>query len=148
MAADFSVYSDSAQVNTALVSTKVRLVDDPTDAEQEERRVRLRAWVADHWGHAKVTEQFHLTASQASFLSQVTNGYSFASRAARNMERRLRMPVRWLDGTVVTARPGAAVASGASTTITAPTAPTLEEALRVALAALRDLPPTSTPART
>lgn len=70
---------------------------DATDAEQQHRRDKLRAWVAANGGHAAVVEKRRLTPSQASYLSQVVNGYSFASRAARNMEARLGMPQRYLD---------------------------------------------------
>lgn len=70
---------------------------DPTDEEQEARRQRLREWLQTHGGHARVVAERRLTPSQASYVSQVVNGYSFAGRAARNMETRLGMPSRWLD---------------------------------------------------
>ncbi len=65
---------------------------DATDEEQERRRVRLREWLRARGGHAEVVRARNMTGSQASFLSQVVNGYSFGSRAARSMEERLGMP--------------------------------------------------------
>lgn len=70
---------------------------DLTDQEQERRRERLRQWVSQRGGHASVIRQQGLTPAQASYLSQVMNGYSFGSRAARGMEQRLGMPPKWLD---------------------------------------------------
>jgi len=75
---------------------------DLTDQEQEERRARLREWVRTAGGHAAVVAKRRLSQGQASYLSQVINGYSFGSRAARNMERRLGMEPKWLDGAVAT----------------------------------------------
>lgn len=54
---------------------------DLTDQEQEERRERLRQWVRAAGGHATVVAKRRLTQGQASYLSQVMNGYSFGSRA-------------------------------------------------------------------
>lgn len=66
-------------------------------AIQERRRVRLAAWVANHGGHAECARKFGLTGSQASYLSQVLNGYSLAEKSARAWEGRLRMPLNHLD---------------------------------------------------
>lgn len=79
---------------------------DLTDAEQEHRRKRLSEWVQLNGGHSAVVARRQLKPSQASYLSQLINGYSFGPRAARNMEARLGLPVRYLD--TVPARDGAA----------------------------------------
>lgn len=65
---------------------------------QDHRRQRLAVWVASKGGHGAVVRDHKLSVSQASFLSQVINGYSFAERAARNMEQRLGMERGYLDG--------------------------------------------------
>lgn len=70
---------------------------DLTDQDEERRRERLRAWVRDAGGHAVVVRKCGLTPAQASFLSQVINGYRFGERAARGMEQRLGLPQRYLD---------------------------------------------------
>lgn len=71
---------------------------DLTDLEQENRRDILKRWVDEHGGHAEVVRRRKLTPAQASFLSQVINGYSFGARAARGMEERLGLPARFLEG--------------------------------------------------
>lgn len=70
---------------------------DLTDEEQEIRREQLKRWLTNRGGHAKVVQDRGLTQSQASFLSQLVNGYSFGPRAARNLEHRLGMPPKWLE---------------------------------------------------
>lgn len=67
------------------------------DEEQENRRRVLREWLDANGGHARVVASIGLTQGQASYLSQVCNGYSFAARAARNMEARLRLSDRYLE---------------------------------------------------
>lgn len=64
---------------------------------QDLRRHRLADWVASHGGHSAVVRDRSLNISQASFLSQVINGYSFGERAARSMETRLGIPPGYLD---------------------------------------------------
>lgn len=64
---------------------------------QEFRRRRLAQWLADHGGLAQVIQVRRLKPSYQSFLSQVTNGLSIGSRAARTCEERLGMPPLWLD---------------------------------------------------
>lgn len=64
---------------------------------QDLRRRRLAEWVTAHGGHGAVVRDRGLNTSQASFLSQVVNGYSFGERAARSMEARLGMPADYLD---------------------------------------------------
>jgi hypothetical protein len=71
---------------------------DATDLEQDRRREVLRAWVLANGGHQAVVSKRRLSPSQASYLSQVVNGYSFGPRAARAMEQRLGMPARHLEG--------------------------------------------------
>lgn len=109
---------------------------DETDHEQERRRVVLRAWIKANGGHAAVVEKRRLTPSQASYLSQVVNGYSFASRAARNMEERLGMPAKHLDAPSTTTPAAPAV-----TEPVAPQPPTLADALPVVLDALAGVAP-------
>lgn len=70
---------------------------DATDEEQETRRERLRQWVAACGGHAEVCRTRRLTKSQASYLSQIMNGYSFGPRSARGWESRLGMSQRYLE---------------------------------------------------
>lgn len=67
------------------------------DDLQEFRRRRLASWLADHGGLAQVIQSRRLKPSYQSFLSQVVNGLSFGSRAARTCEERLGMPPLWLD---------------------------------------------------
>lgn len=64
---------------------------------QAARRAKLNKWLADNGGHAKVVRDFSLTPSLASALSQICNGYSFAERAARSWEERLRLPRGYFD---------------------------------------------------
>lgn len=68
---------------------------------QERRRAALVAWIAKRGGHARVVGEFRLSTSQASYLSQIVNGYTFGEKAARNWEERLRLPPNWLDQTEV-----------------------------------------------
>lgn len=75
------------------VSAKVFGVQDV----QAHRRTRLRAWLDDQGGQAKVIKKFQLTPSDASYLSQVLNGYSFGEKAARRFEHKLRMTPNYLD---------------------------------------------------
>lgn len=67
---------------------------------QDVRRQNLVEWVRLQGGHAVVCERFGLTVSQASYLSQIANGYSFGERSARNWERRLRLPPEWFDRSI------------------------------------------------
>lgn len=67
------------------------------DELQEFRRRKLAEWLADKGGLAQVIQARRLKPSYQSFLSQVTNGLSFGSRAARTCEERLGMPPLWLD---------------------------------------------------
>lgn len=90
----FSERLIGSQVIACEVAAKVRLMASDI---QSLRRSRLKAWVTAHGGHANVVRDRKLNASQASFLSQVINGYSFAERAARAMEVRLGMPSDFLD---------------------------------------------------
>ena len=46
--------------------------------------------------------RYNLTKPQGSYLSQLTSGYSFGERSARNWEQRLRMPSGYLDRAVGT----------------------------------------------
>lgn len=58
----------------------------------EARRAALRKFLQDHGGFARVVEQFSLTQSQASYLSQLTaqeSVASFGERSAVNWEGRL-----------------------------------------------------------
>lgn len=64
---------------------------------QDHRRERLRAWIEQEGGHAAAVRKFALTESQASYLSQVLNGYSIAEKSARSWEDRLHMPRGYLD---------------------------------------------------
>ena len=59
-----------------------------TAALQEHRRKRLAQWVEAKGGHAKVEQDRKLTVSQASYMSQVINGYSFAERKVNLNEAR------------------------------------------------------------
>lgn len=64
---------------------------------QDARRDRLGKWVTAHGGHAEVVVKYGLTPSDASYLSQLVNGYSFGERSARNWEARLKLPDGFLD---------------------------------------------------
>lgn len=64
---------------------------------QETRRLNLADWIAQQGGHGTVCLRYNLTKAQGSYLSQLTNGYSFGERSARNWEKRLRMPAGYLD---------------------------------------------------
>lgn len=80
-----------------LATANIAPVMDEVQREQDHRRAVLTEWVATRGGHAEVVRQRKLNPSQASYLSQLMNGYSFGSRAARNMEARLGMPERYLE---------------------------------------------------
>lgn len=63
-------------------------MNNPTEA----RREALRAFVADNGGHARVVAKYRLSASQASYLSQLiteNSTASFGERSAKNWEDRL-----------------------------------------------------------
>lgn len=62
---------------------------------EELRRERLRTFVKNEGGHAKVVQKFRLTPSQGSYLSQLIApgaAASFRERSAANWEERLRLP--------------------------------------------------------
>lgn len=78
---------------------------------QERRRSNLRQWVEERGGVAAcLVGKPSIPNSYQSYISQVLNGYSFGSRAARTIESRLGMPSQWLDQD----RTGAEAAVGAS----------------------------------
>jgi len=61
-------------------------------------RRQLLSWGVTAIGvHAAVVTKFGLTPSEASYLSQVVNGYSFGEKSARNWETKLRLPAKFLD---------------------------------------------------
>lgn len=95
----------------------------------------LRRWLDDHGGPAKVILDRRLPRSQESYLSQLLNGYSFGSRAARNMESRLGMPLRYLEGSSSSGEP---LAAREPMPILRPTLTQALEVLGLALA--RDMP--------
>jgi hypothetical protein len=64
---------------------------------QDLRRKRLIAWVEDRGGVLKSLSGRQYPSSYPSYISQIINGYSFGSRAARTCEQRLGMPPLWLD---------------------------------------------------
>lgn len=69
-----------------------------TDKLQDTRRELLSAWIKDHGGAAAVARDRHLKGSAPSYLSQLMGGYSFGEKAARSWEKKLGMPVLYLDG--------------------------------------------------
>jgi hypothetical protein len=67
----------------------------------ELRRKALRAFVMQQGGYAAVVKKFKLTASQSSYLSQLTtedSSASFGERSAKNWELRLRLQPGSLTG--------------------------------------------------
>lgn len=78
-----------------LVDAKLGAMEE--DALQELRRSKLAAWLTENGGITAVAERCGLKASGRSYLSQVTNGYSFGSRAARSWEKKLGIESGWLD---------------------------------------------------
>jgi hypothetical protein len=70
--------------------------------------------VQSNGGHSAVVSLRQLKPSQASYLSQLINGYSFGPRAARNMERRLGLPARYLDTPAVPGATDSALTVGES----------------------------------
>lgn len=111
--------------------------------EQQRRRGNLVAVVHDRGGHARVVEALRLTQSQASYLSQLMNGYSFGEKSARNWEARLKLPKGSLDLPVIVGSGattfGPVVSHATGTVSEAP--PTLHQALPVVLDALSRLTP-------
>lgn len=64
------------------------------------RRERLRNWIAEQFDGriASLCRYYDLPPSMASYISQLLSGTrSFGERAARNLERKCRRPVGWLD---------------------------------------------------
>lgn len=116
------------------------------DELQELRRSKLAAWLAENGGITVVAERCGLKPSGRSYLSQVTNGYSFGSRAARSWEKKLGLTPGWLDiqpdGDVQSNPPSQWVTSETSASYhtppkkSKPTDQALQDALKVIGAAL------------
>lgn len=81
-----------SQVITAVAAAKVFSVD-LTDLDQENRRRRLVAWIANNGGHAEVARARKLKPSRASYMSQVANGYPMGVRAASQCSKTLAFTV-------------------------------------------------------
>lgn len=64
---------------------------------QDHRRERLRVWISQLGGHSAAVRARRLSSSEASYLSQLVNGYSFGEKAARNWEVKLGLAPGWLD---------------------------------------------------
>lgn len=64
---------------------------------QDRRRTRLFDFVEANGGAASVVAKFRLTKSWPSQYVQIKNGSSFGSRAARNIEAKLKLPELYLD---------------------------------------------------
>lgn len=67
------------------------------DELQDNRRKRLIALVEGLGGPAKVRHQYGLPRSWESQYAQIKGGSSFASRGARNMEEKLKLPAMFFD---------------------------------------------------
>lgn len=67
------------------------------DQIQDARRARLIGLVEHMGGPAKVGHDYGLTRSWESQYAQIKAGGSFGSRAARNLEEKLRLPSRFFD---------------------------------------------------
>ena len=68
---------------------------------EEFRRGKLRELIAADGGHAKFVEKHELSQSQASYLSQIVNGYSFGEKSAEKWRRLLKLPSGFFDVTPV-----------------------------------------------
>lgn len=99
---------------------------------QDRRRAALARWIEHAGGHAKVVARYGLTASKASYLSQICNGYTFGEKSARSWETLLGIPKGWLDSEGTGEVPAAYVAQ--------PRTVTLEEALERLGMALAEVP--------
>ncbi len=64
---------------------------------QAHRRSRLIAWIDAKGGASKLVELRGLPRSVLSHISQIKGGFVFGQRAARNMEKKLGMPIGYLD---------------------------------------------------
>lgn len=73
------------------------------DELQNVRRQRLADWLKANGGAHVVCERRGLSRSVESHISQILGGYSFASRAARSMEKKLGMDPGALDQSHATA---------------------------------------------
>lgn len=78
------------------------------DEVQDLRRKRLADWIKANGGAHAICKKRDLGKKGESYISQLIGGYSFGSRAARNMEKKLGIEDGFLDGQV---KPSSNVAS-------------------------------------
>ncbi|SEN72110.1 hypothetical protein SAMN05216404_106186 [Nitrosospira multiformis] len=77
---------------------------DERNKNEEIRREKLKRLIEDQGGHAKFVEKHNLTQSQASYLSQIANGYSFGEKSAEKWRIRLKLPIGFFDVAALTSK--------------------------------------------
>jgi SOS-response transcriptional repressor LexA len=83
-------------VKTNFIFTKVAPMD-----KSELRRQKLRKLVEESGEHAEFVRRHNLSPSEASYLSQIVNGYSFGERSAEKWRERLRLPSNFFNSDAI-----------------------------------------------